>query len=117
MGHIFHITTSSAWDEAQAAGAYEPPSLQHEGFIHFSAADQVEGVANRAFRGQRDLVLLCVASERLAGVVRHEHAADAGQAFPHLYGPLNLDAVVEVVAFAEGPDGFELPVEARALRP
>jgi uncharacterized protein (DUF952 family) len=117
VGHIFHITTSSAWEEAHAAGAYEPPSLEREGFIHLSAADQVAGVANRAFQGQRDLVLLCVECERLAGVVRHEHAEDAGEAFPHLYGPLNLDAVVDVVPIAEGKDGFELPDEARALRP
>ena len=117
MGHIFHITTSSAWDAARAAGAYEPASLEDEGFIHFSAADQVVRVANRAFRGQRDLVLLCVAPDRLAGVVRREYAADAGEAFPHLYGPLNLDAVVEVVPIAEGAEGFELPGEARALRP
>jgi uncharacterized protein (DUF952 family) len=117
VGHIFHITTSSAWEQARAAGAYEPPSLEREGFIHFSAADQVQGVANRAFRGQRDLVLLCVAPERLTGAVRHEHAEDAGEAFPHLYGPLNLDAVVEVAPIAEGSDGFELPDEARALRP
>jgi uncharacterized protein (DUF952 family) len=117
VGHIFHITTCSAWDEARAAGAYVPPSLEREGFIHFSAADQVAGVANRTFRGQRDLVLLCVASERLAGVVRHEHAADAGEAFPHLYGPLNLDAVIEVIPIAEDPEGFELPDEARAPRP
>ena len=109
MSRIFHITTSSAWDEACATGAYEPPSLEQEGFIHFSSADQVAGVANRAFRGQRDLVLLCVTSERLAAVVRHEHAEDAGEAFPHLYGPLNLDAVAEVIPFVEGSDGFELP--------
>jgi uncharacterized protein (DUF952 family) len=117
VGHIFHITTSSAWDDARAAGAYVAPSLEREGFIHFSAADQVVGVANRAFRGQGDLVLLCVAPERLTAVVRHEHAADAGEVFPHLYGPLNLDAVGDVIAIAEGPDGFELPEEARAPRP
>lgn len=117
MGHIFHITTTSAWDAARAAGAYEPPSLEREGFIHFSAIDQVVSVANRAFRGQRDLVLLCVASERLTGVVRREHAEDAGEAFPHLYGPLNLDAVVEVLPIVEGSGGFELPDEARAVRP
>lgn len=117
MSHIFHITTSSAWDEACAIGAYEPPSLEREGFIHFSGVDQVVGVANRAFRGQRDLVLLCVASERLAAVVRYEHAEDAGEAFPHLYGPLNLDAVAGVIPIAERSDGFELPVEARAMRP
>jgi uncharacterized protein (DUF952 family) len=115
VSHIFHITTSSAWDEACATGAYEPPSLVQEGFIHFSDANQVAGVANRAFRGQRDLVLLCVTTERLAAVVRREHAEDAGEAFPHLYGPLNLDAVAGVIPIVEGSDGFELPVEARAM--
>jgi uncharacterized protein (DUF952 family) len=117
VSHIFHITTSTAWDEACATGAYAPPSLEREGFIHFSRADQVVGVANRAFRGQRDLVLLCVASDRLAAVVREEHAEDAGEAFPHLYGRLNLDAVAEVIPIVEGSGGFELPVEARAIRP
>ena len=106
MSHIFHITASSAWDEARATGAYEPPSLEQEGFIHFSGADQVVAVANRAFRGQRDLVLLCVATERLAGAVRYEHAEDAGEAFPHLYGPLNLDAVSWARPIVEGADGF-----------
>ena len=117
MSHIFHITTTSAWDEARARGAYEPPSLQHEGFIHLSGADQVVAVANRAFRGQSDLVLLCVAPERLAADIRYEHAEDAGEAFPHLYGPLNLDAVIGVAPIVEGAGGFELPVEVRALRP
>jgi uncharacterized protein (DUF952 family) len=117
VSHIFHITTSSAWDEARAAGAYEPPSLEQEGFIHFSEADQVVATANRVFGGQSDLVLLCVAPERLAAVVRYEHAEDAGEAFPHLYGPLNLDAVSRVLPIVEGADGFELPAEARAMRP
>ena len=116
MSHIFHITTSSAWDEACANGAYEPPSLKREGFIHLSLPDQVVGVANRAFRGHPDLVLLCVIAERLAAV-RYEHAEDAGEAFPHLYGPLNLDAVASVIPIVEGPEGFELPAEARAMRP
>ena len=117
MSHMFHITTSSAWDEARAAGAYEPPSLAGEGFIHLSDVDQVVGVANRAFRGERDLVLLCVSPERLTADVKREYAEDAGEAFPHLYGALNLDAVVQVVAFSEGPDGFELPAQARAAQP
>ena len=62
-------------------------------------------------------MLLCVTCERLAAVVRHEHAEDAGEAFPHLYGPLNLDAVARVVPIVEGSDGFELPDEARAMCP
>ena len=65
--------------------------------------------ANRVFHGHSDLVLLCVAPDRLAAVVRYEHAEDAGEAFPHLYGPLNLDAVSRVLPIVEGADGFELP--------
>jgi uncharacterized protein (DUF952 family) len=117
VSHIFHITTSSAWAQARAAGAYAPPSLEREGFIHFSEAEQVVRVANRAFRGERDLVLLCVTCDRLTATVRYEPAEDAGEAFPHLYGALNVDAVARVVPIVEGPDGFELPVEARPTRP
>jgi uncharacterized protein (DUF952 family) len=77
----------------------------------------VVAVANRAFRGQSDLVLLCVARDRLTAAVRYEDAEDAGEAFPHLYGALNVDAVAWAVPIVEGPDGFELPVEARSAQP
>jgi GrpB-like predicted nucleotidyltransferase (UPF0157 family)/uncharacterized protein (DUF952 family) len=113
---VFHITTAAAWEEARRAGVYEHASLATEGFIHFSDLEQVVRVADRAFRGTPDLVLLCVAAERLEAPLRYEHVEEAGERFPHLYGPLNLDAVVEAVAFVEGPDGFALPSRAAALR-
>nr|MBN1228923.1 DUF952 domain-containing protein [Anaerolineae bacterium] len=62
--------------------------------------------------GQSDLVLLCVDVARLTGELRYEPSADHLQdsLFPHLYGPLNLAAVVSVVLFPAGPDGrFTLP--------
>jgi uncharacterized protein (DUF952 family) len=70
-------------------------------------------VANARFAGARDLVLLCVAVDRLAPLLRYE-VGDAGspELFPHLYGPLAADAVVETVALVEGSDGFSLPPEA-----
>ena len=108
---ILHITTRAAWTAAEAAGAYEADSLATEGFIHMSEPHQVLRVANTRFRGvAEDLVLLRVDPDRLVAELRVEVGeAETGETFPHVYGPLNLDAVIEVVPFVEGPDGFMLP--------
>jgi uncharacterized protein (DUF952 family) len=114
MTRILHITTAAAWEDARTAGTYRPPSLASEGFVHCSSADQVARVADAAFRGGDDLVLLCVETERLGAPVRWERPGDSAESFPHVYGPIEPDAVIAVVAFPEGPDGFELPDAARA---
>ena len=116
---ILHITTWSAWQQAQAAGEYRTASLDKEGFIHFSRLHQVLGVANAFYRGQTDLVILGVDVARLKAELREEapvhpsaleNAPSAENLFPHLYGPLNLDAVAVVYDFLPEADGsFKLP--------
>ena len=91
---ILHITQRSAWERACTAGAYAPPSLEQEGFIHLSDPHQVAAVAKARYAGVDDLVLLHVSTERLTAPLKYE-AAD-GDSFPHLYGALNLDAVIDV---------------------
>lgn len=91
---LFHITTRAAWEAAQASGEYRAPSLDTEGFIHLSTAAQWPHTARRYYLGQRDLVLLCIDDARLAAPVRFEAAH--GDDFPHLYGPLEVTAVLEV---------------------
>ena len=113
---ILHITTRAEWEAARAAGRYEAPSLATEGFIHLSDPGQVVRVADARYSGVPDLVLLCVAPERLAAPLRYERSDAGEERFPHLYGALNLDAVVEVVPFPEGQAGFALPAEV-AERP
>lgn len=109
MPLIFHITTPEAWKEALEVGAYHGDTLATEGFIHCSTAGQVVRVANARFQGREDLALLCIVTERLAAELRYE-PAEAGEMFPHIYGPLDVDAVVDVVDFPPGPDGqFVLP--------
>ena len=100
---LFHITTRAAWAEAQAAGAYRAPSLATEGFIHLSDDRQWLAVANRLFRGKPGLVLLSIRRDLLMSEVRYEPAD--GEIFPHLYGPLDLAAVVDVLELPVGPDG------------
>ncbi len=73
-------------------------------------------MANARFAGAGDLVLLCVAVARLGAPLRYEPGeAGSDEVFPHLYGPLEVDAVLRVVPFVEGPRGFVLPPEAAEL--
>jgi uncharacterized protein (DUF952 family) len=113
MNPILHITPRSQWQAAQAIGSYRADSLNHEGFIHCSQINQVVAVANRFYAGQSGLVLLVIEADRLQSPLRYE-AAD-GDEFPHLYGALNLDAVVAAIAFEPGAQGFVLPLELEAM--
>lgn len=101
---LFHIIEQSAWHSAQAAGSYQPPSLKAEGFIHLSKEEQVEETANRFYQGRLGLVLLGIEPERLRASLRYDDVPGHGT-FPHIYGPLNLDAVVQVLPFEPSPDG------------
>jgi uncharacterized protein (DUF952 family) len=117
---IYHIVPRDDWLQAQASGAYRPPSLQAQGFIHCSTADEVVDTANRFYRGQDGLVLLCIEVSRLRPPLRYEPPAMPGHTgnaagqplFPHLYGPLDTTAVVNVLPFPSRADGtFALPPE------
>lgn len=109
---LLHITQRSAWDAAQHAGEYRAPSLDSEGFIHCSTPAQVLGPANMLYRGQSDLVLLVLDPAQLQASLRYEPVGS--DLFPHLYGPLNLNAVTNVVPFPPQPDGtFVLPPTLR----
>jgi uncharacterized protein (DUF952 family) len=109
---IYHITTRADWEAARAVGAYAADSLASEGFIHCSTGAQVPGTAARFFAGRRDLVLLTIDPARLAAELRYEEG-EPGVLFPHLYGPLGLDAVVGAYPFAPAEDGsFALPAGA-----
>ncbi len=103
---ILHITHKQDWDEAQRNGFYSAPSLEIEGFIHCSTPSQVIAVAERFYAGQRGLVLLILDSKRIRSEVKYEPGTDKpDELFPHVYGPINLDAVTRVADFAPDPDG------------
>jgi uncharacterized protein (DUF952 family) len=97
---IYHIINRTTWQQAQAAGVYQPPSLASEGFIHFSKLEQVEATVARFYANERDLLLLEVAESKLTARLIYERATDVAELFPHLYGALNLEAVVRVFAFS-----------------
>ena len=107
---ILHITTPDAWAEAQQQGQYRADSLASEGFIHCFTVAQVEYVANQRFRGREDLILLVISASQVRATIVYEDCYETGQQFPHIYGPLNLDAVTNILPFPPDADGlFTLP--------
>lgn len=109
MSLILHITHQDQWQQAKQQGFYTCESLESEGFIHCSTPEQVVWVANRFYLAQRSLVLLCIDSEKVEAEIRYE-TVEGNKQFPHLYGQLNLAAVVDVVNFEPEQNGeFSLP--------
>ncbi len=119
MTQILHLASNDVWLAAVKLGAYHADSLSTDGFIHCSTSSQIVDVANAFYHGQHGLVLLVIAPEKLDADLKWEPPAEPepthareGELFPHVYGPLNLDAVVKVVAFEPSKDGtFSLPQE------
>jgi uncharacterized protein (DUF952 family) len=102
---IFHILKKDEWQRAVQRGCYEPASLKTEGFVHCSTREQAPDTAHRYYYGQTDLVLLSIDASRLTAELRLEppanpHDERAHELFPHVYGPINLDAVRHAVDFA-----------------
>jgi uncharacterized protein (DUF952 family) len=97
MPVFYHVTTASDWKAAQEKGFYKHPSLNAEGFIHCSQDHQVAGVLERYFAGQTNLVKLVIDSDKLTNKFVFDWSPSTKDTFPHVYGPINTDAVTEVV--------------------
>jgi uncharacterized protein (DUF952 family) len=108
-GVIYHIAALERWQSALQRGEYRPESLAIEGFIHCSLQRQVLPVADAYYRGQTGLVLLEIDSHAINDEIRYEGVGDR---FPHIYGPLNVSAVIRVASFpSQAHGGFAFPPE------
>lgn len=96
MAFIYHVTTKQEWNNAKGRGFYIVPSLETEGFIHCSEAQQVDGVLKRYYQGETDLLILVIDTQELISELKYELAPSVNENFPHIYGPINLDAVIDV---------------------
>jgi uncharacterized protein (DUF952 family) len=106
---IFHITSHPEWDTQKSEPAFTAPSLESEGFIHASHANQIVDTANRIFSGRTDLVILVIDPALLTSPLKIEDSYGHGS-FPHIYGTIEKVAITEVVTFSPKPDGsFDLP--------
>ncbi len=123
MTPILHICPRAAWDAAQSAGEYSAPSLATEGYIHCSTSAQMQRTANKYYAGVRGLALLVIDPAKVAVGVREEpsgswlaenpgvpHEQYTGELYPHIYGVINLDSVLRVVAYEPDSEGSFGPV-------
>lgn len=94
MAVIYHVTTMQDWKAAKEKGFYTAASLETEGFIHCSEAQQVQGVLERYYGGQTNLLKLVIDTNKLQSKLQYDLAPSVNEAFPHVYGPINLDAVI-----------------------
>ena len=81
---LYHITSATAWEQAQRAGQYTPAGFAQEGFMHCAHAHQLAGVAYRFYRGQAGLVILCIEPEQATAPLKHEASGSSGELYPHL---------------------------------
>ena len=106
---IYHIATTADWNRACRDREYTTSTrgltLAEQGFIHASTVGQVALVANAFYRGAPDLLLLVIDTGLVGPEIRYEHVSGQADPYPHIYGPLNLGAVLEARPFAPGPDG------------
>lgn len=113
--HLLHLLPVAEWAQVPAEGELAPASLAEQGFVHLSTPEQVALPANRLFAGREDLLLLVVDPDLAGAEVRWEPGVPGdpeSMRFPHLYGPLPVDAVVAVLEYRPGPDGrFGAPTD------
>ena len=108
---VYHITSRAEWDAAQKEGKYAADTLASQGFIHCSQEVQLLRVAKDYYKGKNGLVILAIDPAKLTSPLKWEPGADlSAEVFPHIYGPVDLEAVQDVLDFEPNPDGmFGLP--------
>ncbi len=96
---------------AQSSGQYKPESLLSEGYIHCSSEEQFEQIANFHFSGRKGLIVLEIDVDRIDVELKWE-GEDAAPKLPHIYGPLNLEAVERTAELIASDSGqFQFPFE------
>jgi uncharacterized protein (DUF952 family) len=110
---IFHLAMPTDWSAAFADGAYRMSTrgmtLDEVGFIHCSRGDQIEGTANRFYGDVDQLVLLTIDPDRVSATIVEEPPEPGSELrFPHLYGPLPIEAVNLARFWIRGPGGWSL---------
>ncbi len=105
MSTIYKICPASAWREAERQGVFRGSADDlRDGFIHFSAASQVAGTVAKHFAGQTGLFLIAVDVDALGPALKWERSRD-DELFPHLYGELDMGAVINILDLRARSDG------------
>jgi uncharacterized protein (DUF952 family) len=106
---IYHIASHTDWTKAVEVGEYRISTrgrtLEDQGFIHAGDAKQVAPVANLIYGSDEGLIILVIDTDRLRSEIRYESVNGWDDPFPHIYGPINVDSVVETLPLERGANG------------
>lgn len=91
---IYHITSIANWEKAKSLGYYEGETLASEGFLHASYEHQLKGVRERYYKHKKNLILLHIQEDKVDAEIKNEESPTLNERFPHIYGRLNLSAVI-----------------------
>ncbi|MDN5212154.1 DUF952 domain-containing protein [Fulvivirgaceae bacterium BMA12] len=107
---VYHISIKTDWEKALLEQTYKHESLDKEGFIHASDYHQLLSTAERYYSDEVPLVLLAIDPEKLKSPIKYELATSRDSLFPHIFGPINLEAVVQALPFEKNDSGkFSFP--------
>lgn len=96
MNMIYHVATLNDWQACRNLPVYFPSNWENEGFIHCSLENQLSGVLERYFADKTDLVILHINESKLSSSIKYEKATNQ-ESFPHIYGPIDKEAIVRVM--------------------
>ena len=100
MSTIFHISSKADWELAKINGFYVAPALKEEGFIHCCQENQVEDILSKYYTDRKDILCLRIETDKLTSQYIFEWSPSLEQTFPHVYGPINIDAVESVIEYS-----------------
>lgn len=110
--YIYLLRSKADYEAGLRAGFIDDASLKTSGFIHASPQDQLTRVANKYYRSITEVICCVIETAKVDAVIKWEPAT--GGLYPHIYGPLNMDAVAWVVPLVPGADG-KFNIEPAAL--
>ena len=102
---ILHCMKKALWDARKDKPFWGEREIEADGFIHCSTLEYFWRVAPNFSEIKEELVLLCIDESRLTAEVRYEDGDGCGRAYPHIYGPVDRDAVVAVLPYLKNADG------------
>jgi len=106
MEIIYHITTKKVFDKFKKTKFYKSVTFDTEGFIHCSPADKVRASALKFFSKEKEILLLCIDQNKVINEIIWEDSGNDNFLFPHIYGKLNIEAVIEIIEIISDEDGL-----------
>ncbi len=101
---IFHIANIKDWESQLNNNFYQCDSLKNEGFIHASKFDQLDFVLTKFYPNNKEIVLLKIDTEKLNSEIKWEKSELNLEPFPHIYGVINRDSIVEIIEYNQIDD-------------